>query len=63
MLKLNNINKYYNTGTVNEMCLFQDFNLSIEESSYEGRFPWPGSGRHGRFAAGVYTQACGWIYL
>ena len=30
MLKLNHINKYYNAGTVNEMCLFRDFNLSIE---------------------------------
>ena len=31
MLKLNHINKYYNAGTVNEMCLFRDFNLSIED--------------------------------
>ena len=34
MLKLNNISKYYNTGTVNEMCLFQDFNLTIEKGQF-----------------------------
>ena len=28
MLELKNISKYYNAGTVNEMCLFNDFNLS-----------------------------------
>ena len=30
MLELKNISKYYNAGTVNEMCLFNDFNLSID---------------------------------
>ena len=34
MLKLNHINKYYNAGTVNEMCLFRDFNLSIEDGQF-----------------------------
>ena len=27
-LSLKNIYKYYNPGTVNEMCLFEDFNLT-----------------------------------
>ena len=27
MLELSHIDKYYNPGSVNEMCLFQDFNL------------------------------------
>ena len=31
MLELKNISKYYNAGTVNEMCLFNDFNLSIDD--------------------------------
>ena len=31
MLELKHIHKYYNPGTVNEMCLFQDFNLTIED--------------------------------
>lgn len=42
MLKLNHINKYYNAGTVNEMCLFRDFNLSIEDGPVRvgGRKQW-----------------------
>ena len=31
MLELKGISKYYNVGSVNEMCLFQDFNLNIEK--------------------------------
>ena len=31
MLELKHINKYYNAGTVNEMCLFEDFNLTITD--------------------------------
>ena len=30
MLELKHIHKYYNPGTVNEMCLFEDFNLTVE---------------------------------
>lgn len=45
MLKLNNINKYYNTGTVNEMCLFQDFNLSIQEGQFVSVVGSNGSGK------------------
>ncbi len=45
MLKLNSINKYYNTGTVNEMCLFQDFNLSIQEGQFVSVVGSNGSGK------------------
>ena len=31
MLELKGISQYYNVGSVNEMCLFQDFNLNIEK--------------------------------
>ena len=34
MLELKDIHKYYNPGTVNEMCLFRGFNLSIEEGEF-----------------------------
>ena len=34
MLELKNIHKYYNPGTVNEMCLFQDFNLTIQKGEF-----------------------------
>mgnify|MGYP000323289080 CR=1 FL=1 len=27
MIELKNIDKYYNIGTVNEICLFKDFNF------------------------------------
>ena len=37
MLKLNHICKYYHPGTVNQMCLFQDFNLSVKKAS---SCPW-----------------------
>ena len=31
MLELKNISKYYNAGTVNEMCRCNDFNLSVDD--------------------------------
>ena len=34
MLELSHIDKYYNPGSVNEMCLFQDFNLTIPDSQF-----------------------------
>ena len=34
MLELRDIHKYYNPGTVNEMCLFQDFNLTIRDGEF-----------------------------
>ncbi len=46
MLKLNNISKYYNTGTVNEMCLFQDFNLTIEKGQFVSVVGSNGSGKN-----------------
>lgn len=34
MLELKGIDKYYNLGTVNEICLFRDFCLKIEEGEF-----------------------------
>ena len=34
MLELRNIHKYYNPGTVNEVCLFEDFNLTINQGEF-----------------------------
>ena len=45
MLKLNHINKYYNAGTVNEMCLFRDFNLFIEDGQFVSVVGSNGSGK------------------
>ena len=34
MIELKNIDKYYNIGTVNEICLFKDFNLKIQNGDF-----------------------------
>lgn len=45
MLELNYINKYYNTGTVNEMCLFHDFSLQIQAGEFVSVVGSNGSGK------------------
>lgn len=45
MLELKNIDKYYNPGTVNEMCLFQNFNLSIKDREFVSVVGSNGSGK------------------
>lgn len=45
MLRLININKNYNPGTVNEICLFRGFNLNIEEGEFVSVVGSNGSGK------------------
>ena len=45
MLELKNISKYYNPGSVNEMCLFQDFNLTIRDHEFVSGVGSNGSGK------------------
>ncbi|WP_367565488.1 ABC transporter ATP-binding protein [Lacrimispora sp.] len=45
MLELRSINKYYNQGTVNEMCLFDDFSLTIENEQFVSVVGSNGSGK------------------
>ena len=45
MLELMNISKYYNPGSVNEMCLFQDFNLTIRDHEFVSVVGSNGSGK------------------
>ena len=45
MLELKHINKYYNAGTVNEMCLFEDFNLTIRDHQFVSVVGSNGSGK------------------
>lgn len=33
MLELQHIHKMYNPGTINEICLFEDFNLKLRMAS------------------------------
>ncbi len=45
MLELKHINKYYNAGTINEMCLFEDFNLTIKDHQFVSVVGSNGSGK------------------
>ncbi len=45
MLELKNLNKYYNPGTINEMCLFQDFSLTIADNEFVSVVGSNGSGK------------------
>ena len=45
MLELKDIQKYYNPGTVNEMCLFDHFNLKVEKGDFISVVGSNGSGK------------------
>lgn len=45
MLELSNISKYYNPGSVNEICLFQNFNFKINEGEFVSVVGSNGSGK------------------
>lgn len=45
MLELQHIHKYYNPGTVNEMCLFGDFSLCVEDGQFVSVVGSNGSGK------------------
>ena len=45
MLELKHIGKYYNQGTVNEMCLFDDFSLTINKGEFVSVVGSNGSGK------------------
>ena len=45
MLELKNISKYYNPGSVNEMCLFQNFNLTVKDHEFVSVVGSNGSGK------------------
>lgn len=45
MLELKGIHKYYNPGTVNEMCLFRGFDLKIEQGEFLSVVGSNGSGK------------------
>lgn len=58
MLELKHIHKYYNAGTVNEMCLFEDFNLVIEDRQFVSVVGSNGSGK-----TSLLNLVCGSIPL
>lgn len=58
MLELQNISKYYNPGTVNEMCLFKHFSLKIEDGQFVSVVGSNGSGK-----TSMLNMICGSIPL
>lgn len=45
MLELRNISKYYNMGSVNEMCLFKDFSFEVADGDFVSVVGSNGSGK------------------
>ena len=45
MIELKNIHKYYNPGSVNELCLFQKFSLEIPDGDFVAVVGSNGSGK------------------
>lgn len=45
MLELKNIKKVYNPGLITEMCLFEDFNLTVKDSEFVSIVGSNGSGK------------------
>ncbi|MFV0527259.1 MAG: ABC transporter ATP-binding protein [Lachnospiraceae bacterium] len=45
MIELKRIHKYYNPGTVNEMCLFEDYSLTINKGDFVSVVGSNGSGK------------------
>ncbi len=45
MIRLNNINKIYNSGTINETCLFTDFNFEVKKDEFISIIGSNGSGK------------------
>lgn len=45
MIELKDINKYYNPGSVNEMCLFDNFNLTVKDNDFVSIVGSNGSGK------------------
>ncbi len=58
MLELNHVHKYYYAGTVNEICLFHDFSLAIEDGQFVSVVGSNGSGK-----TSMLNLICGSITL
>lgn len=65
MIELKHIDKYYNIGTVNEVCLFQDFGLKVKEGDFISVIGSNGSGKTSllNLICGSLTPEAGTITL
>ena len=65
MLELQHIHKMYNPGTINEICLFEDFNLKIEDGQFIGLIGHTGSGKSTlvQHLNGLMTPTSGRIFF
>lgn len=45
MLELQHIHKFFNPGSVNEICLFDDFNLTVKDGEFVSVVGSNGSGK------------------
>lgn len=65
MLELKNINKYYNPGTINQMCLFDDFNFKVNDGEFVSIVGSNGSGKTSmlNIICGSIPVDCGNIYI
>ena len=65
MLELRHIHKYYNPGTVQEMCLFDDFNLTVEKGEFVSVVGSNGSGKTSmlNLICGSIDTDCGQIFI
>ena len=58
MLELKHVHKMYNPGTINEICLFEDFNLDIEDGQFVSVVGSNGSGK-----TSMLNNICGSILV
>ena len=56
MIELKHIDKYYNIGTVNEVCLFKDFNLTVDDGDFISVIGSNGSGKTSMLNPVSYTH-------
>lgn len=60
MLELKKIDKYYNPGTVNEMCLFDGFDLTVADGEFVSVVGSNGSGKTSMLKYPLWKYSCRW---
>ncbi|MBP3853234.1 MAG: ATP-binding cassette domain-containing protein, partial [Erysipelotrichaceae bacterium] len=65
MLKIQNVSKTFNIGTINEKKALSNINLQLEEGDFTTIIGGNGAGKSTmlNMVAGVYPVDCGYIYI